>query len=651
MSFSENIHRLHLFGIPPENSSDNAGRVRNVLARLVEAESLSLSDLQTARDIVRRFPDAPAETYLFLAAMFLSVADGNTFLRPEKGWKVLMRGGHLDEGDAVREYGEEAFSADVAEVWPAAASAAKALDGEIVLRRHDDNGDCWFFQRNANAVDAVSKAFSALAAQEPCASTLSDGELAAATAFKDFELDGPQRKAVESAVTRRFTVVTGGPGTGKTTIVCSILRALIARGLSTEDIALVAPTGRAAQRMGESLREQCAGARGLDEALRLRIESLKGSTIHSLLGGFPPNWKYTADNRLPLKLVVVDESSMVDVMLMRALIEALPDDCRLVLLGDRDQLPSVEVGAVLGDIVDGGATSCVVRLGASKRFAEEIARCAEAINAGDVPGFLKNAGALPADDDSWPDRLKSSGTGCFRLPLTAEAEKRRDACHAAVVRWAGDYGLLTNLAGGLVALASRKEWKDDPALTNGILSENAKALFEALVRSRILVVVRRGPYGVKMINDLLVAKRFGKTPSNELSKAGVPVIVTRNTPNHACGALFNGDIGVTVKGPAGMVVLFKRGDKVVSCPIALLPEHELAYAITVHKSQGSEYGNVLVVLPDDKAHPLISRQLLYTAVTRAKERAVILGMQEAIEAAIGNDQKRDTGIVLAATRQ
>ena len=644
MSYTENIHRLRLFGIPGDAPSDESDRVRRVLARLVEAESLSLSDLQTARDIARRAPGIAAESYLFLAAMFLSVRGGNTYLRPEKGPALLERGGHLDGKDEIGEYGRDAFAADVDEAWPAAVEAASSLDGEIVLRRRDGRGDRWFFQRDANAVDAVSAAFAALASQPPCAAPLSAAELAAAAAFREFELDDPQKEAVKSAVTRRFTVVTGGPGTGKTTIVFSILRALVGRGLSTEEIALAAPTGRAAQRIGESLRKQCAAAEGLDESMRLRIESLKGSTIHSLLGGFPPNWKYTADNPLPLKLVVVDESSMVDVMLMRALVEALPDGCRLVLLGDRDQLPSVEAGAVLGDVVDGGggATSCVVRLVASKRYPEELARCAETVKNGDVPGLFASAGNLSTASGSWTDRLESSGAGCFLLPLGDEAAKRRDACHEAVGRWAAHFGLLER-AGALVRLASA-DWADDPALVDGSLSDRAKALFEEFSRSRILSVVRRGPYGVEKINEILVTKRFGRKPANALSKPGVPVIVTRNTPTRS---LWNGDIGVTVKGPAGMVVLFERGDRVVSCPVALLPEHELAYAITVHKSQGSEYGNVLVVLPDDPTHPLLSRQLVYTGITRARKRAVILGTEDALLHAIGNPIKRDTGIVLA----
>lgn len=124
---------------------------------------------------------------------------------------------------------------------------------------------------------------------------------------------------------------------------------------------------------------------------------------------------------------------------------------------------------------------------------------------------------------------------------------------------------------------------------------------------------------------------------------GVPIMVTHNTPDRN---LFNGDVGVTVRGPHGMVVLFPRGAKTIACPVALLPEHELAYAMTVHKSQGSEFENVMVVLPDDEKHPLLNRQIVYTGITRAKKRAVIVGTEDALKAALSRKIERDTGVSL-----
>ena len=637
MELSGSMHRLELFGIPDGGEP----RVRKMLARLLQCGSVGLAELQTARDIVRRSGDAPAEAYLFLAAMFLSLRDGNTFLRPEKGPALLEKGGYLERG-AEESYTNEAFGVDVRSAWPEAVRAASSLCAEIVVNRSDAGGPRWFFKKNASAVDAVSAGLASLAARRPDVAPLSKDEESAACAFSGFRLNDDQVRAVRTAAERMFTVVTGGPGTGKTTIVCAVLRALMARGFAAEDIALAAPTGRAAQRMGEALREQCANAEGMPDDVRAQIGALNGMTIHSLLGGRPPNWRHTSENRLPLKLVVVDESSMVDVHLMKALVAALPPDCRLVLLGDRDQLPSVEAGAVLGDIVGSECEACVVRLGKSNRFTGSLAECAAAVKEGDVQRLWGGIRRIVPGEIPWMDAVCAEGSenSCFMYAVSGQM--RKDACHSALVQWAERHGLLNG--GEIVELASDSGFGDDPSLADGVNSARSRALFAALDRSRILTVVRQGPFGVRGVNDMLLAKRFGgRMPASPLASVGVPVIVTRNTPSLN---LWNGDVGVTVNGRTGMVVLFPRGDRVVSCPVGLLPEHELAYAITVHKSQGSEFGNVLVVLPDDEGHPLLTRQLVYTGITRAKKRAVILGTNAALSAAVARNLERDSGISL-----
>ena len=245
MELSANIHRLSLFGIPDGGMAGDGTRLRKMLARILQAESLSLAEMQTARDIVKVSGGVRAEAYLFLAAMFLSLRGGNTFLRPEKGVALLVAGGYLDSPEGG-EYSGADYRADVQAAWPDAVRAAESLRGDFVLKRSDGAGARWFFQRNAAAVDAVSCGLSAMAAEQSGSSELSPDELADATAFRNFALNDEQVKAVKAAASRMFTVVTGGPGTGKTTIVCAILRALLKRGLAPEDIALAAPTGRAA---------------------------------------------------------------------------------------------------------------------------------------------------------------------------------------------------------------------------------------------------------------------------------------------------------------------------------------------------------------------------------------------------------------------
>ena len=209
--------------------------------------------------------------------------------------------------------------------------------------------------------------------------------------------------------------------------------------------------------------------------------------------------------------------------------------------------------------------------------------------------------------------------------------------------WAVAHGLTKD--GALVTAA--RAIKDGDAAFDGECSTAVRKIFDVLDASRILTVVRKGPFGVHHVNELLLKERLGRNPVQPLVDCGIPVIVTVNTRSLN---LFNGDVGVTVKTPKrGVCVLFPRGEEVVCCPVSKLPEHELAYAITVHKSQGSEFGNVLVVLPNNKDHPLLNRQLVYTGITRAKKRAVILGTKDALNHAIETKVERDTGIALDVT--
>ena len=316
-----------------------------------------------------------------------------------------------------------------------------------------------------------------------------------------------------------------------------------------------------------------------------------------------------------------------------------------MLLGDKDQLPSVDAGAVLGDVVANFDERTVVELKESNRFTGALADCARAVNDGKKLLFEQSAKKLPVDGEAWTETLsKTDKDNVNRVFYYELGESMSPAAfRELVLEWVRSYGLLED--GGLVAAAKAVEPTDD-VFTDGEKMGKVAELFKCLECSRILTVVRKGSSGASTINDLVVTERFGgRRPANPLSKVGVPVMVTRNTRERN---LWNGDIGVTVRGPDGMVVLFPRGDKVAVCPVGLLPEHELAYAMTVHKSQGSEFDNVMVVLPDDEEHPLLNRQIVYTGITRAKKRAVILGTAAALKHAIETKVARDTGIKLLA---
>ena len=615
MTKDECIRSLELFGIPSGNGG-NVSMVREQLAVFLEAGEISLAEAQLSRDIVERSKcDEDPFAFLFLAAMFRAQRQGNAFLSEKNGEKTFQ-----DEN------GE-----DAAGLWGKARTAAGKLSGEIVVHPPNKNG--WFFARNLGAVNCIVD----LLRKRTKETVTADVDISESVTFDDgLELDESQKEAVKTAVSRKFAVIVGGPGTGKTTIVCSILRQLLRmETVRPEEIALAAPTGRAAQRMTEALREKCAKACE-NENIKDAIGELKGTTIHSLLGGRAPNWKYTAKDRLPHKLVVVDESSMVDIHLMRALLEALPDVCRLILLGDSHQLPSVDTGAVLGDLASKDKPWAVT-LRKTHRFDGSLKRVADVIN-GENPNLevLKKAAAKQLSGKGWTSDLGDATSlpaesACFYLEHGGHLQDILDD-------WAAKFGL----RGELVEIA-RKIKPEDPVFETGVASGKTKELFDCLNRSRILTALRRGKFGAEGVNNHFSAKRL----DNPFDKPGVPVLITRNSPGRN---LYNGDIGVTVQGAAGvMYALFPRGEEVVSCPVALLPEHELAYAITIHKAQGSQFENVLMILPDGKSgkgDALLSRELIYTGITRAEKRAVICGSDEVLNKALATHVQRDTGIEL-----
>ena len=658
MELEEAKRKLELFEIPPADCED-AQSVRDILAQLLTFRAVSLGELQTVRDIVNRKEKVAAAACVFLAGMFVSLHDGNTVFNLDnnanKDGKLLADACRRNaKGEDVAAI--EVLDTSVKSIWPKAVEAADKLKGDVIdtkIGDKDQNGIIlWFFDRQREAVERVSALIKARL--KTTGEMLTPAELTSAIGYvgqdgkETFTLSEEQQKAVLATVAHNLTVITGGPGTGKTTIVCSILRALLKKlRLKPADVALAAPTGRAAQRMGEALRAQCDMAAcdsKADKDLCDAIGKLEGTTVHSLLGGYGPNWTYNEENPLPHRLVVVDECSMVDLLLMRSLLAALRKDCRLVLLGDKNQLPSVEAGAVLGDLMEigrrgGDDEGAFAELNESRRFTGKLKECATEFNDGKSTAIKKSK--LPrTGDKKWTDVLgdKDTENECFWYELSDDRLPAK--VDMLVKEWASAYGLVKD--GALVKAAKAARY-DEKAFA-GECTDATRALFKVLDTSRILAVVRKGPFGVHHVNELLLKERLGRNPIEPLVDDGIPVIVTKNTRSLN---LFNGDVGVTVKCPGrGVYALFPRGEKVVCCPVSKLPEHELAYAMTVHKSQGSEFENVMVVLPDDEKHPLLNRQIVYTGITRAKKRAVVVGTKEVLETALSRRLVRDTGLSL-----
>jgi exodeoxyribonuclease V alpha subunit len=418
-----------------------------------------------------------------------------------------------------------------------------------------------------------------------------------------------QRAAARAATERWTTVLTGGPGTGKTTTVAGLLallseQHLLATGQAPR-IALSAPTGKASARLQEAVESATAD---LDQEDRARLGPLQATTLHRLLGWRPDSsvrFRHDRANRLPHDVVVVDETSMVSLTMMARLLEAVRPDARLVLVGDPDQLASVEAGAVLADLVAGFAgldASPVAALRTPHRYPHVINRLAEALRRGDADeamSVLRSGSAevelVDPDDESAMIRFRTEvADAALAVQLAAEAGRAGDA-------------------------------------------------LDALDLHRLLCAHREGPFGVSGWNrqvEHLVADRTGVTHYDEWY-AGRPVLVTAN--DYGLG-LYNGDMGVTIRLPDGRLqVVLRQGRTTLELATTRMSDVLTVHAMTVHKSQGSQAKVVSVVMPPEDS-PLLTRELFYTAVTRAQERVRIVGSESAIRAAIGRQVQRASGL-------
>ncbi|HET6809936.1 MAG TPA: exodeoxyribonuclease V subunit alpha [Acidimicrobiales bacterium] len=454
-----------------------------------------------------------------------------------------------------------------------------------------------------------------LLARSRAAGPTVDGQVLAAGLDRLFPDDagGEQRRAAEAAVRRRLAVIAGGPGTGKTTTVARVLALLeeqaAAAGSRPPLVALVAPTGKAAARMAEAVRAEAARM-DVGPAVRERLTALDASTVHRLLVRHPGNasrFRHHRHNRLPHDVVVVDETSMVSLWLMARLAEAVRPDARLVLVGDPQQLTSVEAGAVLGDIVAAPALGeGIAPLRSNHRFHGALAELATAIQAGDAEAAVAVLGAGAAEVGWIPVDVTTA-------PASALGPVREVVCSAGV------------------------------ALVEAARAGDASSALEALGRFRLLCAHRRGPAGVAVwnprIEEWLSAEIEGFS-SDGAWYVGRPVIVTANDYSLR---LFNGDTGVVVAREGGVGVAFRRGGAVVQVSPSRLAAVDTVFAMTVHKSQGSEFDEVVVVLPDPSSR-IMTRELLYTAVTRARQRVTVVGTADAVRAAVERPVARASGL-------
>ncbi len=454
-----------------------------------------------------------------------------------------------------------------------------------------------------------------------------------------------QRLAAATAVLRPLAVVAGGPGTGKTTTVARILALLDeqaeAAGAPPPLVALTAPTGKAAARLVEAVHEEAARL-DVDDDRRRRLLATQASTLHRLLGWQPGNrsrFRHHRGNRLPHDVVVVDETSMVSLSQMAKLVEAVRPEARLVLVGDPQQLASVEAGAVLGDIVGPAADRLLIRAAAR---AELTAATGDAVEADDPP-----AGTAIGDGIVVLRRVHRFGVGIAAL---ADAIRRGDA-DATIAALSGDHDNVTWIpvdlaAPGATAPAAVRgaALRAGAAIAEAARAGDARAALEALGGFRVLCAHRRGPYGVATWSARVEAWLASAVPGFAATGAwyvGRPLLVTEN--DYTLG-LYNGDTGVVVAtGAERLAAVFERRGEILEFSPARLSAVETIHVMTIHKSQGSQFDTVAALLPDPDS-PILTRELLYTAVTRARRRLILAGTEEAVRAAVTRPVARSSGL-------
>ncbi|PKL16469.1 MAG: exodeoxyribonuclease V subunit alpha [Spirochaetae bacterium HGW-Spirochaetae-5] len=445
-----------------------------------------------------------------------------------------------------------------------------------------------------------------------------------------------QGVAAYSALSGGITVISGGPGTGKTSTVVKILALIAESGIKTGRdvlISLAAPTGKAAARLRESVNSAIENLPSGDDVKKL-IPS-ETYTIHRLLGSIRNSheFRHNRDNHLPHDVVVVDECSMGDMALMCRLVQAVKPGAQLILLGDKDQLSSVEGGAVFGDLC--GSDEGV--------YTENFAMKGRELFGITFPEpDIKNSHASKMNDSLIVLKKSYRFSGRSGIGILADLIKKGDASAALDILGDETYPDV-KFADGSPSEKIEDIYRTSAlSILDGLDCTTEKKIAELIGKYSILTAIRRGPLGAEGMNSMAenVLFKMGVISPGEKFYHGRPVMISRNDYSLS---LFNGDIGITTNADSVEVVFpGNDGEPRVVHP-SRLPEHETAFAMTIHKSQGSEFDNVLVVMPD-KWNMVMTRELLYTAVTRARNGVVIAAGADIIREMIVTPTRRMSGL-------
>jgi len=474
-----------------------------------------------------------------------------------------------------------------------------------------------------------------------------------------------QKIAVANAINKSFAVIAGGPGTGKTYTVTKLLAALLMLNANRSDkqaleITLVAPTGKAAQRLSESIINAISGFKGLIDDNVLAVMPTQAKTIHRLLGVIPnsPNFRHNQNNLLSCDVLLIDEVSMVDLPMMTRIFRALKSDAKVILLGDADQLPSVAVGSVLADI------SPRPHRGYSEENLGYLAQVCQLDSSQLKSSFEYTALTTSTYHDYLSFLIKSrrfDGEGGIGKLAThviqGQATQSWQLLESSTVQKQNQLTLVdNNLSIWLAPLVNK--YYQDIAQCHDI----AQA-FSMLAKFRVLCVTRQGEFGVDALNQWIKELLILRYNRSQTSYHGMPIMISEN--DYRLG-LFNGDIGLLWRTEDGHLMAFfessdetdiiekeheKQQEQTKFKPYKILlpsrlPKYDAVYAMTIHKTQGSEFEHVAIVLPNQAEHQLLSRELLYTGITRAKNSLTIASNKQTWQFGVKTAIKRYSGLML-----